>query len=273
MKQHLQLLYILLLTTIVNITFAQTKDSNTSIGKVFINDVEQFFDLGIELAKSPFTARTSNYYITGAVVGTTALLFTVDKTAKTFALSNQSVISNKIFGIDKYYGSAYTAVFTTAIYGYGLFAEDSRIRKLGFNTSTAFIYASTVTGIIKVLLGRRRPYAGTDNLHFKPFHPLTSTYHSLPSGHTTAAFAVSTVMANYSDNTYWKLFWYGSAGIVGLARIYHNKHWISDGFLGAAIGYSVGSFVVNFDKSKTEYLGVRVTPYFSFNSIGVNFKF
>jgi membrane-associated phospholipid phosphatase len=86
-------------------------------------------------------------------------------------------------------------------------------------------------------------------------------------------FAVSTVMANYLDNTLWKVFWYGSAGLVGAARIYNNKHWVSDVFLGAAIGYFVGRFTVNFDKKDSKYFGMNVTPYFTFNEIGINLRF
>ena len=80
-------------------------------------------------------------------------------------------------------------------------------------------------------------------------------------------------MANYIDNTFWKIFWYGSASMVGLSRIYHNKHWTSDVFLGGTIGYFVGNFVVNFDKKNTEYFGVKVNPYFTFDRIGVTLQF
>jgi len=80
-------------------------------------------------------------------------------------------------------------------------------------------------------------------------------------------------MANYMENIYWKIFWYGSAGIVGMARIYHNKHWLSDVFLGASIGYFIGRFVVNFDKKENEILGKNITPYFTFNTIGVTLSF
>jgi membrane-associated phospholipid phosphatase len=200
-------------------------------------------------------------------------LFTVDKNIQKFSQSNQSEINNKVFNLDAYYGNAYTAIFTSAIYGYGLFAKDKNIRKLGLNASEAFIYSIAITGIFKAIIGRRRPYAGENHLFFKPLQITDDTYHSLPSGHTTAVFAVSTVMANFSDNTIWKVFWYGTAGLVGASRIYHNKHWASDVFLGAAIGYFVGSFTVNFDKEESKYFGISVSPYFTFNEIGVSLKF
>ncbi len=61
--------------------------------------------------------------------------------------------------------------------------------------------------------------------------------------------------------------------MVGLSRTYHNKHWAPNVFLGATIGYFVGNFIVNFDKKETELLGISVNPYFTFDRVGLNFRF
>ena len=201
MKKRLIIL-IFLLTTISTSIFPQSDSSPNSIGKIFVSDVEHFFYLGIGLAKSPFSFSANDWYTTGAVLGGTALLFTVDKSVRTFALSNQSKFGDKIFGLDKYYGDPYTTLFTSAIYGYGLFTENHKIRKLGLHASEALIYSTIITGILKIAIGRRRPFAGEDHLYFQPFQFTDNTYQSLPSGHTTVVFAVSTVMANYMENIY-----------------------------------------------------------------------
>jgi membrane-associated phospholipid phosphatase len=272
MKKHI-LAILLFILVAQNISFAQTKISELNFGQTFISDIEHFFDIGIGLAKSPASFSANDWYTTATVSGGTVLLFSIDKNARTFALSNQNELNNNIFNFDKYYGSGYTAIFTASIYGYGLFTNNKSVRKLGLDASSAFIYSVAITGVFKVIIGRRRPNAGESQLFFKPFQLTNDTYQSLPSGHTTAAFAVSTVMGNYIENTYWKIFWYGSAGMVGLSRIYHNKHWTSDVFLGAAIGYFVGEFVVNFDRKEKEVLDLKVNPYFTFDRIGVNLKF
>ena len=108
---------------------------------------------------------------------------------------------------------------------------------MGLRATEAFVYSGIITAGLKVLIGRWRPYAGKDHLFFKPFQFNNDDYVSLPSGHTTVSFAVSTVLAKSMDNPYWKIFWYGSAGLVGVSRIYHNKHWLSDVFLGSVIGH------------------------------------
>ena len=68
--------------------------------------------------------------------------------------------------------------------------------------------------------------------------PDGSTYNSLPSGHTSIAFASATFLyEEYKD----KSIWYGIGGYTiatatGILRMLNNRHWMSDVFVGAGIG-------------------------------------
>jgi membrane-associated phospholipid phosphatase len=178
--------------------------------------------------------------------------------------------SGPFVGIDKFYGSSYTALFTAGVYGYGLFSGNPEVRTLGLKASEAFIISGVITTVLKVIIGRRRPYDGESNLFFNPPKLFDNDYQSLPSGHTTVAFAVSTVMAGYSDNLLWKSFWYGSAGLVALSRIYHNQHWVSDVFLGGVIGYFVGDYISGYGKDEPKILGnLKIYPEVSFTQTGL----
>ncbi len=262
--------FLISLLLFTNTEFAQDKDSDKNIGQTFLSDVNHFFYTGGKIVTQPFKYSANDWLTFAAVVGGTALLFTVDQSVKDFALKNQSNTGDVIFGIDEFYGSPYTIILTSGLYGVGLFSGEEGIRKLGLNTSEALIYSVAITGILKFIIGRRRPYEGDNNLVFKPFQFTNNDYQSLPSGHTTVVFAVSTVMADYIDNIFWKIFWYGTAGLVGAARIYHNKHWVSDVFLGGAIGYFVGRFVINLNsKKEPELSGLRVSPTLSFDKVGL----
>ncbi len=69
---------------------------------------------------------------------------------------------------------------------------------------------------------------------------------SFPSGHTTVAFAAATVFAmEYRDRPLVPLISYSAATLIGLSRITENKHWITDVFAGAALGFFTGKLVVN----------------------------
>jgi membrane-associated phospholipid phosphatase len=65
-----------------------------------------------------------------------------------------------------------------------------------------------------------------------------------PSGHTSAAFAVAAVFAGRYRSGWVGWAAYGVAGIIGLSRMSARAHYPSDVFFGAALGYSIGHFVV-----------------------------
>ena len=76
----------------------------------------------------------------------------------------------------------------------------------------------------KIITGRERPDR--------------SNNHSFPSGHTETAFAAAEFLhQEYKDQSIWiSIGGYGAATFVGIARVYNNKHWVSDVVAGAGIG-------------------------------------
>ena len=245
----------------------ETEQDSTSF---FVQDAKHFLEVGFGLLISPFYFDNGDWTKTGSAIAGTALLFTVDKNIKPFALRNQNKLNDNIFNLDSYYGNEYSVILAWGIYGYGALTDNNRVRKVGLNAVEAFIYSGAITGALKLIIGRRRPYAGDDHLFWRPFQFTNTDYQSLPSGHTTVSFAVSTVLAKSVDNSLWKTFWYGTAGLVGASRIYHNKHWLSDVFLGGVIGYIVGDFVIGFDRNEQPRLfGKRIQPYLGPGMIGL----
>lgn len=68
---------------------------------------------------------------------------------------------------------------------------------------------------------------------------------SFPSGHTSSAFAVATVIAErYKKNKLTFISAYSLATLVGLSRITQDAHWLSDVLVGASIGYLSGKYIV-----------------------------
>ena len=61
---------------------------------------------------------------------------------------------------------------------------------------------------------------------------------AFPSGHTTTAFALATTFAQiYKDKKWVGITSYSIASLAGLSRIHDNKHWATNVFAGAILGY------------------------------------
>lgn len=68
---------------------------------------------------------------------------------------------------------------------------------------------------------------------------------SFPSGHTTEAFAIATVFERrYRRHKWVPWLAYGVAGAIAFSRITLQSHFPSDDFVGAAVGYAVGRYLV-----------------------------
>lgn len=138
------------------------------------------------------------------------------------------------------WGAEYPLAMMGGLMGYGLLTKNRKSQSTALLAGESFVLASLFLQIPKRLIGRSRPSSGDDPFQFNgPFKGS-----ALPSGHTTAVFAVASVIANqYSDTPVVPIISYSIATAAGLSRIYDNRHWLSDIAGGAALGIAVGNFV------------------------------
>lgn len=96
------------------------------------------------------------------------------------------------------------------------------------------VVAGGSTVVLKSLIGRRRPEVSPDDPY--RFSPVSFSFNSLPSGHTTTAFALATSLALETSSVPLDVVLYGLATTTAFARMHVDKHWASDTVVGAAIG-------------------------------------
>ena len=98
-----------------------------------------------------------------------------------------------------------------------------------------------ITPLLKEAVGRARPDEGLGSTTFDPF----SSYQSFPSGEATQVFTIASVVAAHTENPWVEGVAWGVAGLVGLERVYLDRHWASDVVAGALIGAGVGHWVAS----------------------------
>ena len=164
-------------------------------------------------------------------------------------------------------------VIGTSMYAIGRIAKNRKLASLGLHGTEALIVGEGVATVVKTVVGRQRPSVEPANPNSYGFmRGLTGgdRYRSFPSGHTVSAFAAAAAVtaetSHNAPNTTWIVapILYGGAALVGVSRMYNNRHWASDVIIGAGIGTFAGLKVVRFNDSHT---GNRVDRFFLTGSL------
>jgi membrane-associated phospholipid phosphatase len=141
------------------------------------------------------------------------------------------------------------------LYLIGRVAKKPDLADFGWHGTEAVLVANGITGLLKGTLGRARPFVSNDTnpRDFRFGRGFSSSdRQSFPSGHTSTAFAAAAAVTSEVRRLHPKALpfvapvMYGGATLVGLSRMYHNKHWASDVALGAAVGTFSGLKVVRY---------------------------
>jgi membrane-associated phospholipid phosphatase len=186
---------------------------------------------------------------TAAVLGTTAGLIALDPyEAPYFRRTSTFQSFNNVFS-----GNATaigTVVAPASLYVLGLVRKDAKMQRTALLAGEAVADAEVVTTFLKDATKRLRPAGIPPSGNYSDTW-LDSTGSflrgngSFPSGHTIAAFSVATVIARRYGNHRWVPYVaYGAAALVGFSRITLSAHFLSDVFMGGALGYSISRFAV-----------------------------
>ena len=146
-------------------------------------------------------------------------------------------------------------ILAPAAYLYGRYAHNSAAEDLGLHSTEAIVLATGMAELTKGVFGRSRPYVTSDSnasdfAFGKGFGGEDRS--AFPSAHTAVAFAAAASVTSELAH-----LWpghtalvapvlYGGATLVGVSRMYHDKHWATDIVVGASIGIFSGLKVVRY---------------------------
>jgi hypothetical protein len=154
----------------------------------------------------------------------------------------------------------------------GLIFKDQKPLETARLMIESYIITINLTSLGKGLFGRARPYYGRGASDFN-FFKFSSQYEytSMPSAHTSGIFSMMTVMAKQYHQWWIKIPAYTLSTSVALQRIDADQHWASDVIVGGALGYWVGSTLVNGYKKPSRVISFN--PYLTIDTVGIHIDF
>lgn len=232
---------LIILAANTKILFAQNSnsilDDLSNDGMIFLNDASSYFTY-------PFRMNSNEWLIAGGTaLGTYGLMNLDESLRNKISLNNKETLNGDFWDIPTNYGIVqYMNLGALSIYTVGLVSREDEIRKLGRIIFQSLSYTGISVMIFRIIAGRERPYSGYGPFTFSGF-TMDNEIQSFPSGHTTVAFAVSSVIAEYYNKWWLKIGMYGFASLTAYARVRNKQHWVSDVVFGALLGVTGGLHV------------------------------
>jgi len=196
----------------------------------------------------PEALAHGKYWVpTLAVTAGTAGLIAADPHAMPYFRNHAGNLDDVNDVFDGTITSAEIGIVPLALLASGAIRHDAYATKTGLLAGEAYVNATIVDLAIKVVTMRKRPSdvaAGgpfNDTFFNRGKSPVLGS--SFPSGHAAQAFSVATVVAYRYRNHRW-VPWvaYGLATAISLSRVTTLKHFPSDIFVGAVLGYATTQF-------------------------------
>lgn len=242
--------------------------------------------LAAQAAEAPADSRTPDatpaWRDAALAAGVLGGAFLLDESVRSLALDHQGTLGRDLAEGGHTYGDWKRTAPLLA--GGGLLAGLAFEGGEGVRAATsAFfgVFAGSMSNtVLNWTLGRSRPRAGRGALHFDPFRGNAS----LGSGHTAYAFAIAAAVDEVTNGG-WAIPFYVAAAGTGLARIYGDRHWLSDVAVGGFIGWWVGGRATeaaagwlriepsSASSGSSPPARVRIRPLISGDALGVQVRF
>jgi len=195
-------------------------------------------------------AHPKRWIAPAAVLGATALLIAEADapTASYFRGTTSFRGFNRVFT-----GTATAAgmiAVPSALMVTGFARRDSKMWKTALLAGEAVADSEVLTVAMKDVDRRLFPASvpptqGFSDTWFKTTGHWIRGSGSFPSGHGIAAVSIATVFARrYRSHRWAPYVAYGGAALVAFSRLPLGAHYVSDTFMGAALGYSIARFAV-----------------------------
>ncbi|MBI4723101.1 MAG: phosphatase PAP2 family protein [Candidatus Stahlbacteria bacterium] len=175
---------------------------------------------------SPTRWNRKDWLECGIILGATAGIMTQDEQISEWSQEQTIFTSDKVMEIIESIGSESAIIALGGAYLIGCVKHNEELKKSTLLCGESAIISTLITYMFKALIGRARPDKEEGAYSYSPFN-FSGDYWALPSGHTSLAFSIASCLTDECKNPYISIPSYLLATMIGLSRIYDNKHWAS----------------------------------------------
>lgn len=227
-----------------------------------------YLDDGLYLAASPARWRLKQWAVAVSAAGLAAGLYRADEEIRSWVQDRRTDATDRAAAVVKPVGDGLVTIPALAVFGLAShFLDHPKGVTVALLSLESFLYTGLAVQTLKHLCHRHRPSAD-DGPAVWDGPAFRSDDLSFPSGHSSSAFAVASVVAiMYREQAVVPAAAYTIAGLVALSRVHDDRHWSSDVFMGSCLGYALARGVIN-SRLRTEANKVNVRPVFNGSHYG-----
>jgi membrane-associated phospholipid phosphatase len=195
--------------------------------------------------KSPIQWESTDWYKAGGFLVIGSALYLLDEDINEAIHRNRSPLTHQIADTGNLIGNGwYTIPVIGATWLGGSVLHSPKTQDTALLSLKSLLIADGVTSVLKYSSQRYRPNRDKGN-SFWNGGKFSMHKDSFPSGHTTLVWSIAPVLAEQYKDTGWvPPLVYGVACVTGYGRMHDEKHWSSDVFTGAVIGYVTARLVM-----------------------------
>lgn len=152
--------------------------------------------------------------------GTILMMQTIDQPIRDAVLRDQKYYYSAPIEFGRMWGELYSPVILFSGFAiHSLVMNDKDTREIAYEIGQASLYAGALTFILKMVIGRKRPFVNEGST---AFHPISTVFdgefQSLPGGHNAAAMVLSTLLSRNAKPVWLKVVAYVPAALTFVSR-------------------------------------------------------
>jgi membrane-associated phospholipid phosphatase len=216
-----------------------------------MQDVGTFWKAFLFIGSAPSRWNGRDIGLAGGIVVSTGVVALGDDEVSGGFRAFKGRTGDRFESVVRMYGEVWVlAVLCGGSYATGVITGDRWIRETAFLAGTGLILTAGATQVLKYTAGRARPYTLEGPGRFRMLSA-DDDHHSFPSGHTAAAFSLSTVLAHQIGNDWATAGLYTLAAMTSLSRVYAGEHWFSDCVFSAILSTAITQSLVQWYDTRT----------------------